>query len=291
MSALRRIGLYLEAIVFTVLVSGAVLFWLPDAIFDARTLALPASWSVAQFLPLLPLGLGTAIYLRCLWEFATRGRGVPAMIDHPKQLVVSGLYRYVRNPMYLGVLLFLFGESLFVESWSFLFYAVAWLLFVHLIVLLYEEPNLRRRFGPAYERYTARVHRWLPGRKYAGWAYSRLHHGRQYHSVARSDQSRMRQGADAAHGNWSRHGRAHRGYTGHGIRPAGRVVGALVTKRSNERRSRRALAVARCPRILWGRRRLSGMENPLDCRTRCRAAFLPKCQRKPLFVDPFALEH
>jgi len=60
----------------------------------------------------------------------------------------------------------LFGESWFVESWRFLFHAIAWLLFVHLIVLLYEEPDLRRGFGPAYERYTATVHRWLPGRKY-----------------------------------------------------------------------------------------------------------------------------
>jgi protein-S-isoprenylcysteine O-methyltransferase Ste14 len=168
MSVMRRVGLFLETIIFTVLVPGTVAFWLPDAILDSRKLELPASWSVPQFVALLPLGLGTAIYLRCLWEFATRGRGIPAPIDHPKQLVVTGLYRYVRNPMYLGVLLFLFGESLFLQYRTFFLYAIAWLLFVHLNVLLYEEPNLRRKFGNSYEQYTAAVRRWVPGRKYAG---------------------------------------------------------------------------------------------------------------------------
>jgi protein-S-isoprenylcysteine O-methyltransferase Ste14 len=74
-------------------------------------------WSVGQFVAVLLLTLGLAVYLRCLWEFAVRGRGIPAPIDHRKQLVVTGLYRYVRNPMYVGVLLFLLGESLFFGSW------------------------------------------------------------------------------------------------------------------------------------------------------------------------------
>jgi protein-S-isoprenylcysteine O-methyltransferase Ste14 len=106
--------------------------------------------------------------LRCLWEFAARGRGIPAPIDHSKQLVVTGLYRYVRNPMYLGVLLFLLGESLFLEYRGFLFYALGWLLVVHLNVLIYEEPNLRRKFGSSYELYASAVRRWVPGRRYVG---------------------------------------------------------------------------------------------------------------------------
>ena len=165
-SSLRRIGLFIETIVFTVVVPGAVVFWLPALLLDARRLTWPASWSVVQLAALLALGLGTAIYLRCVWEFAVRGRGIPAPIDHPKQLVVTGLYRHVRNPMYIGVLLFLLGESLFLQYWAFFVYAIAWLLFVHANVLLYEEPNLRRKFGRSYEDYTAAVHRWLPGRKY-----------------------------------------------------------------------------------------------------------------------------
>jgi protein-S-isoprenylcysteine O-methyltransferase Ste14 len=165
-SSLRRIGLFVEAIAFTMLVPVVVAFWLPRAFLDERRLTWPVSWSAVQFAALLPLGLGTAIYLRCLWEFATKGRGIPAPIDHPKQLVVTGLYRYVRNPMYVGVLLFLLGESLFLQYWGFLFYAMTWLLFAHVGVLVYEEPNLRRKFGSSYEHYTAKVHRWVPGREY-----------------------------------------------------------------------------------------------------------------------------
>lgn len=70
---------------------------------------MPQPWTVAQFAALVPLTLGAAIYFRCLWEFAVRGRGIPAPLDHPKQLVVTGLYLYVRNPMYLGVLTVLAG--------------------------------------------------------------------------------------------------------------------------------------------------------------------------------------
>ena len=68
--------------------------------------------------------------------------------------------------MYLGVLLFLLGESLWFTSSGFLIYALAWLLFVHLSVIFYEEPNLRRTFGDSYERYTRGVRRWIPGRRY-----------------------------------------------------------------------------------------------------------------------------
>src|SRR5690349_22548193 len=113
MSLLRRILLTVEAVVFTLVVPMTVAFWLPRVILDPRRLAVPERWSLPQFLALVPLAVGAAIYLRCLWEFAARGRGIPAPVDHPKELVVSGLYRYVRNPMYLGVLLFLLGEALF----------------------------------------------------------------------------------------------------------------------------------------------------------------------------------
>src|SRR5262245_37236811 len=166
MSILRRVGLFLETIVFTALVPGTVAFWLPRIILDSARLRLSASWSAAQFAALVPLGLGAAIYLLCVWEFATRGRGIPAPIDHPKELVVTGLYRYVRNPMYLGVLLFLLGEALFFQYGNLFLYAMVWLAFVHLNVLFYEEPNLRRKFGRSYEKYTHAVGRWAPGRKY-----------------------------------------------------------------------------------------------------------------------------
>ena len=80
--------------------------------------------------------------------------------------MVTGLYRYVRNPMYLGVLLVLPGEALFFGSRDFLLYTVGWLLFVHLNVLFYEEPDLRRKFDGSYEDYRRSVRRWIPGKRY-----------------------------------------------------------------------------------------------------------------------------
>jgi protein-S-isoprenylcysteine O-methyltransferase Ste14 len=85
-------------------------------------------------------------------------------MDPPKHLVVEGLYRYVRNPMYLGVLLLLLGETAFFQSSALLQYTVAWFIVVNLLVVFYEEPALRRRFGDSYERYVRSVHRWLPSR-------------------------------------------------------------------------------------------------------------------------------
>jgi protein-S-isoprenylcysteine O-methyltransferase Ste14 len=80
---------------------------------------------------------------------------------------VTSLYRYVRNPMYLGALLVLLGEAVFFRSMSGLLYALGWFALIHLVVQFYEEPYLRRRFGGDYECYTRAVDRWLPGRPYA----------------------------------------------------------------------------------------------------------------------------
>ena len=168
MTTWRRIGLFLEAILFTFLVPGTVAFWLPQWIFDSARLRPSTPWSALQYAALLPLVVGAGIYVRCVWEFVTRGRGIPAPVDHPKELVVTGLYRYVRNPMYLGVLLFLIGLSMLYQYRDFLLYTLVWLAFVHITVLVYEEPNLRRKFGSSYERYTLAVGRWVPGRKYSG---------------------------------------------------------------------------------------------------------------------------
>jgi protein-S-isoprenylcysteine O-methyltransferase Ste14 len=108
--------------------------------------------------------LGAAILVRCIWDFAAKGRGTLAPIDPPRQLVVQGLYRYVRNPMYLGVLLLLLGETAFFKSIALLQYTLAWFIIVNLFVVFYEEPALRHRFGDSYERYFRSVRRWLPTR-------------------------------------------------------------------------------------------------------------------------------
>jgi protein-S-isoprenylcysteine O-methyltransferase Ste14 len=95
-------------------------------------------------------------------DFVFEGRGTPAPIEPPKELVLSGFYRYVRNPMYVGIALILAGHFLWFGYWSLLIYLVIVCAAFHAFVTLYEEPNLRRRFGASYEDYLKRVPRWIP---------------------------------------------------------------------------------------------------------------------------------
>ncbi len=105
--------------------------------------------------------IGVATLLWYSWDFLVKGRGTPAPIDPPKELVVSGLYNYVRNPMYVGVFLVIIGHFLWFGFWNLLVYAVVASIAFHSSVTFYEEPNLKERFGPAYEDYFKKVPRWI----------------------------------------------------------------------------------------------------------------------------------
>jgi protein-S-isoprenylcysteine O-methyltransferase Ste14 len=153
--------LFLKNLLFTVIVPGAVAVYFPLGLAGGRE-ALSPKWGVAQYAALLPLACGCAVYFWCVWDFATFGRGTPAPIDAPRRLVARGLYRYVRNPMYVGVLLVIAGWALFFQSTSILGYGAAVALFFHLFVVAVEEPSLRGKFGRSYERYCREVGRWVP---------------------------------------------------------------------------------------------------------------------------------
>jgi protein-S-isoprenylcysteine O-methyltransferase Ste14 len=154
--------LLVKNILFTVLVPGTVAIYVPLWIIAPRAVTTPLEWNTTQIVALLPLSLGTASYFWCLWHFAVTGHGTPAPIDAPKRLVVQGLYRYIRNPMYVGVLLVIMGWALFFESWALLIYGLVVWITVHLFVVLVEEPMLEQQFGEAYVRYRNQVGRWLP---------------------------------------------------------------------------------------------------------------------------------
>ncbi len=146
-----------KTVIFTILVPGTVAVVVPHAIgTDASA---PNLYSSIGF---LPMALGVAIYRWCAWDFATAGQGTPAPIDAPKRLVVRGLYRFVRNPMYVGVLTVLFSESIVFRSTRILTYAIVVFVFFHLMVILYEEQALKRKFGASYEEYLKSVPRWMP---------------------------------------------------------------------------------------------------------------------------------
>lgn len=108
------------------------------------------------------VGAGLACLVDCFARFALEGRGTPAPVAQTEVLVVSGLYRFVRNPMYVSVLIIISGQALLFGHALLFAYAGAVLVAFHLNVLFYEEPILSRRFGRSYEAYVLNVGRWWP---------------------------------------------------------------------------------------------------------------------------------
>jgi len=95
-------------------------------------------------------------------RFALQGLGTPAPIAPPRNLVVTGLYRYVRNPIYVAVVAIVLGQAVLLGDWGLIVYgALLWLAF-HLFVVAYEEPTLEQTFGGEYEAFRANVPRWIP---------------------------------------------------------------------------------------------------------------------------------
>ena len=150
--------LLLKNILFTVLVPGTVAVYVPFFLVRERSLASGVLFACA----LVVLSLGATIYAWCVWDFATFGRGTPAPIAAPKRLVSRGLYRYVRNPMYVGVLAMILGWALMFRAPALIAYALVIGSCVHLFIVFYEEPHLQREFGKEYDEYCARVGRWVP---------------------------------------------------------------------------------------------------------------------------------
>lgn len=154
-------SLAVRSLAWTVLLPGLFAGYLPWRFFGLAHVQLSLQ-SPVHLLGLLGIGLGAVLLGACIWEFARTGRGTLAPVDPPRELVVRGLYRYVRNPMYLSVTVIVLGELLLTGSRPLLVYWALWFVAVNLFVIGYEEPTLRRRFGVAYERYTQAVGRWLP---------------------------------------------------------------------------------------------------------------------------------
>ena len=114
-----------------------------------------------DFLGLIPLVLGTILLLWCVREFYVAGRGTLAPWAPPQKLVVTGLYRYSRNPIYIAVGLVLCGWALVFRSRALTVYALVVMLAFHLRVVLGEEPWLARTHGEQWVKYKAKVPRWL----------------------------------------------------------------------------------------------------------------------------------
>ena len=150
--------LALKNLLFTLIVPGTAAVYVPLSLARGRTLASGPLLALAVAV----LAIGASIYAWCLWDFASFGRGTPAPIDAPKRLVVRGLYRHTRNPMYEGVLTVILGWVLLFHSAVLAFYALGIGTCFQLFIVLYEERHLRHVFGSEYQDYCSRVGRWLP---------------------------------------------------------------------------------------------------------------------------------
>ncbi|MBZ5668003.1 MAG: isoprenylcysteine carboxylmethyltransferase family protein [Acidobacteriia bacterium] len=149
-----------KTLVFTVFVPGTVAGYVPWRLRQdgAASVTGAEGWAAITV-----IAIGIAIYLyTAFWGFALIGGGTPAPIAPTKILVVKGLHRFVRNPMYIGVGLVIGGQAWLFHSPHIAIYMACMLLTAHLFVLFYEEPTLRKQFGEEYDHYRASVPRWIP---------------------------------------------------------------------------------------------------------------------------------
>lgn len=156
------ISLLLRNLFFTILQPGVVAGVVPYLILRSTGRDLiPGSFNTLHYAGAILMAAGFLIMIACILRFATEGRGTLSPLDPTKRLVVSGLYRYSRNPMYVGVMLILIGEAVFWRSPAMALYAAVIFIAFNIFISLHEEPRLRRQFAEEYERYVKRVRRWI----------------------------------------------------------------------------------------------------------------------------------
>jgi protein-S-isoprenylcysteine O-methyltransferase Ste14 len=151
-----------RTLTYATLFVGFLLVYLPSRVLLWSGIVRPAAMQAPQIAGIVIATIGAGIAAWCIVTFVHIGKGTPAPFDPPRRLVVQGPYCFVRNPMYIGGALTLLGAALFYRSLFLLGYGCIFLLVACLFVLFYEEPTLRRTFGPDYDAYCHRVSRWLP---------------------------------------------------------------------------------------------------------------------------------
>jgi len=156
-----RLSLMLRSVAATAIpitVAGIGPLWL----ISATTPIAIAPW---RWIFLAPMVAGVCFGAWSVVLFAIVGRGTLAPIDPPTAFVARGPYQFTRNPMYVGVSCWLLGLAALTNARILWWYALGAMLGFHAFVVLYEEPNLRRRFGASYDAYTQHVPRWLGRRR------------------------------------------------------------------------------------------------------------------------------
>lgn len=158
----ERVKAIIGSIVFLFVAPGIVAGLIPWALSGYRLEPSFLNFEPLRWVGVFLLVLGGVLLIETFARFALQGLGTPAPIAPTKTLVVTGSYRFVRNPMYVAVVSLILGQALLLGSLPALVWGLVVWLTVHLFVLAYEEPTLSRSYGEQYDRYRANVRRWIP---------------------------------------------------------------------------------------------------------------------------------
>jgi len=157
-----RVKATLGSLAFLVVAPGVVAGLIPWLVTDWRPLPPTQFPGTLRWAGLILIAAGLAVVLEAFARFAWEGLGTPAPIAPTRTLVVSGFYRFVRNPMYLAVAALIFGQAILFASWGVAVYGVVVAVAFDTFVRLYEEPTLRETYGEQYDAYRAATPRWIP---------------------------------------------------------------------------------------------------------------------------------
>jgi len=160
--SMRRPAAILGSAIFLVIAPGTIAVYVPWTLSRWQFRPPLMGSSIFRLIGIFLIAVGLPILLDSFRRFAIQGMGTPAPVAPPSRLVVSGLYRYVRNPMYVAVVSLILGQGLLLGNTNVLIYGVAVWMGFHLFVLTYEEPALRKNFPLEYKEFCSNVPRWIP---------------------------------------------------------------------------------------------------------------------------------
>ncbi|TFG20012.1 MAG: isoprenylcysteine carboxylmethyltransferase family protein [Promethearchaeota archaeon] len=166
--------LVIKSIIFTFFIPGTVVGGIPSVLFFFFRIYINFRWF--RYIGLILISIGFAFYLLSVIAFINQGKGTPMIYfmerveiifgREPKEFVNTILYRFSRNPMYMGVIVLTFGIGIFLESISVIVWAIIAFIGFHIVVLKLEEPHLREKYGFLYEKYCESTPRWIGFRNF-----------------------------------------------------------------------------------------------------------------------------
>jgi len=157
------VGSALFFVVAPCVLAGLIPWWMTRWEFGRALFGLEVTRAIGVLFILIGLPGLVDSFVR----FAVQGLGTPAPVAPTQNLVVTGLYRYVRNPIYVAVVAIIVGQAFLFGDWRLIVYGALFWLACHLFVIAYEEPTLERTFGEQYDAYRANVPRWIP--RFSPW--------------------------------------------------------------------------------------------------------------------------